>query len=817
MCFPLGVVTAFYGVSRSMNLLHGSQGCSTYIRRHMATHYNEPVDIASSSLSEEGTVFGGEKNLLKGLNNLIRLYKPEIIGVSTTCLAETIGEDLAGSLKKFKDDNPNLKTTLIPVNAPGYGGTHFEGYWRGLKAITANLDLDSRAHGGLNIIIGPASPADVRSLKEFLNQTGLSYTIFPDISDNLDGGFNPIYSRLPLGGTTLSDIIKMAGAGLTLELSLFVPPEDSPGLYLEKNYGVKCLKLAPPIGLKATDDFIKTIRDFGGQIPKSATEERGRLMDAMGDSHKYSALGRAAVFGDPDFVYSTSRLCAENGLVTKLAATGSKCPSLIPILNDILIPVSSVVAAGEVKIADSADFALIETESQRLGVNILIGSSEGRRLSQKKNIPLVRATFPIHDHVGGQRVRTMGYLGSTIYLDRMVNQLISQEEESFRSEIKSEHFRNDETQNEHFHNDETHNDQIQYHSYVPRRGSTVYYAPPRSNTSPVTVSEPDLAPWGLPGRERNRRLEETAAHPCFNLTAAHNSSRLHLPVSPGCNISCNYCRRDTDCPNESRPGVSSSLLSPEEALERFKRVKKELGNLKVVGFAGPGESLNCPDLLLKTMELVRREDNHITLCLSTNGLMLPFYVTELHSLGLNHLTVTVNTLDLKIGQKIYAWVNYFGERYQGQAASQILLANQLSGIAAAKGLGMTVKINTVLLSGINESQVANISKKMASLGADLANIMPHIPVPGSVFENLSKPEPTALRDLRYAAGAYMPQMTHCRQCRADAAGLLGQDMSFSSDREAPNLESLMFNYAEKTDKVAEGSVEDNSNLQYKIA
>ncbi|MDR2422431.1 MAG: nitrogen fixation protein NifN, partial [Deltaproteobacteria bacterium] len=131
MCFPLGVVTAFYGLKGGLTLLHGSQGCSVYIRRHMATHYNEPVDIASSSLTEEGTVFGGEANLIKGLDNLIRLYDPAVVGVGTTCLAETIGEDAPAMAKKYEAARPGLKAKIVAVASPGYAGTHYEGWFKG--------------------------------------------------------------------------------------------------------------------------------------------------------------------------------------------------------------------------------------------------------------------------------------------------------------------------------------------------------------------------------------------------------------------------------------------------------------------------------------------------------------------------------------------------------------------------------------------------------------------------------------------------------------------------------------------------------------
>jgi nitrogenase cofactor biosynthesis protein NifB len=782
----MGVVMAFYGLAKAMNLLHGSQGCGTYIRRHMATHFNEPIDIATSSLSEEGAVFGGEKNLVKGLKNLIKLYKPEIIGVSTTCLAETIGEDLPGSLRKFEAENLGLGVKLIPVNAPGYGGTHFEGYWHGLKAILAGLDLDPRPHGGLNVIVGPVSPADVRYLKDLLNQIVPNHTLFPDISDNLDGAFNPVYDRLPQKGTAVSAIEKMAGASATIELSLFAPPDESPGLYLEKNFGVKLIKLAPPVGLTLGDAFFSALRELGFAIPARVLEERGRLMDAMADSHKYAALGRAGVFGDPDFVHSISSLAAENGLPTLLAATGSKSSAFRLGVQRDLKNFAILPLDGDPVAADSADFALIEELCDKLKVNLLIGSSEGRRLAQKKGLPLVRRSFPIHDHVGGQRLTTFGYAASSLLLDQMVNKLISADEESFRERLKLEHFRPADGASlpagradfgDHGNRSDFEDQGPNF--LAPKTGvSQVGDLQKWIPTSPSSTKEPNLAPWGLPDGAALAKANLETIHPCFNLEAARDLARIHLPIASGCNVSCAYCRRDNDCPNESRPGVTSKLLSPQKALERFLAAKKLLPNLKVVGFAGPGESLNSPGALFETIGLIRKVDDKTALCLSTNGLALPFYASELGRLGLRHLTVTVNAVSLEAAKKIYAWADYFGKRFTGEEAAKLILENQIAGVKAAKALGLKVKVNTVLIRGVNDHEAPLIAKKMSELGADLFNLMPHLPVSGTPLGHLKAPDHETIRNLRYLCGAHLPQMTHCQQCRADAAGLLGRDLAF---------------------------------------
>jgi MoaA/NifB/PqqE/SkfB family radical SAM enzyme len=232
-----------------------------------------------------------------------------------------------------------------------------------------------------------------------------------------------------------------------------------------------------------------------------------------------------------------------------------------------------------------------------------------------------------------------------------------------------------------------------------------------------------------------------------------------------------------DCVNESRPGVTSTLLSPQEALKRFKEAKTKFQDLSVVGIAGPGEALHDPYKTLETFELIGQEDKDIIFCMSTNGLMLPRYIHDLYALGLRHLTITINAMDPEIGSMIYDHIDYFGERYEGVTGASLLLSNQLSGLSLAKSLGMVVKVNTVLLRGINDTHVTDLSKKISNLGADMGNIMQLIPVEGSKFHKLPKVTMEEIRELRWKCGAYLPQMTHCRQCRADAAGRLGEDRS----------------------------------------
>jgi len=735
MCMPMGTATAFYGIAKCMTILHGSQGCATYIRRHMATHYNEPVDIASTSLTEHGTIFGGEKNLLKGLSNLVKLYDPKVIGVATTCLAETIGEDVERIIAAFHEENPDLDVAIIPVASAGYGGTQYEGFFHALHSIVSHVKMDVSPHDGINVITGIMSPADTRALKALLDSTKLSYTILPDLSDNLDGAHDPDYNRLPSGGTALEEIAGMAGARHTLELTTFAKGDLSPAEYLEKTYGVPYTRLSLPVGLRDTDNLIHALKALGGMVSDSVRAERGRYLDAMIDSHKYNAEGRCAIFGEPDFVYSMTRLCTENGIMPVLVATGAKCPGLSDIIHPDLEKVASQFFVGDFKVLDDTDFDTIEHYCEELGVNLMIGSSDGRRVAEKLELPLVRCAFPIHDHVGGQRVRTILYDGGIALLDSATNQLLSRKEKAFRGKMLDSYYKGEENSM----------DKIENKDAVNERATTIE--------------------------------AKTAAHPCFN-GCGTGYARMHLPVAPACNVQCNYCVRKFDCPNESRPGVTTEVLTPEQARDKYIYVKEKMPNLSVVGIAGPGDSLAEWEKTSASLRLIREVDPDVTFCLSTNGLMLPIYADELVSLGVSHVTVTLNAVDPVIGAKIYKHINFMGVRYTGETGAAILLANQLSGIKRLCDLGIICKVNIVMLKGINDRHIPKVVETVKGMGCYITNIMQMIPVKGSAFENMELTSNREITEMRNSCGESMLQMYHCRQCRADAIGTLDNDQSY---------------------------------------
>ncbi|NPV91834.1 MAG: nitrogenase cofactor biosynthesis protein NifB [Firmicutes bacterium] len=284
-------------------------------------------------------------------------------------------------------------------------------------------------------------------------------------------------------------------------------------------------------------------------------------------------------------------------------------------------------------------------------------------------------------------------------------------------------------------------------------------------------------------------LRAAGNHPCYSSTAAKDHARMHLPVAPRCNIKCSYCNRKFDCANESRPGVTSEVLTPAAAREKYEILRKHIKNLSVVGIAGPGDALANWRETRESLQLIREIDPQVLFCLSTNGLMLPDLAPEILELGIRHVTVTVNCLEPEIGAKIYEHVIYRGKTYRGPAGAGILIENQLAGLEHLARRGVLVKVNTVMIEGINDCHLPEVVKRVKEMGAFISNIMPLIPAPGSAFASMAQTSRRELDRMREICQSHLRQMRHCQQCRADAVGLLHEDLSreFSSTAIDPTV------------------------------
>ncbi len=273
--------------------------------------------------------------------------------------------------------------------------------------------------------------------------------------------------------------------------------------------------------------------------------------------------------------------------------------------------------------------------------------------------------------------------------------------------------------------------------------------------------------------------EKVHNHPCYSEEAHHYFARMHVAVAPACNIQCHYCNRKYDCSNESRPGVVSELLTPEEAVMKTKAVAANIPQMTVLGIAGPGDPLANPERTFATFRMLSEQTPDIKLCVSTNGLALPDCVEELSKHNIDHVTITINTVDPDIGAQIYPWIYWNNRRIYGVKGAKILIEQQQKGLEMLTERGILVKVNSVMIPGVNDQHLKEVSRIVKAKGAFLHNVMPLIAEAehGTFYGVMGQrgPEPDELQALQDECAGDMNMMRHCRQCRADAVGLLGED------------------------------------------
>ena len=427
LCAPLGACVVFSGIAGCVPFLHGSQGCATYIRRYLISHFREPVDIGSSSFSEEDTVFGGARNLKAGLANIAAQYHPEAIGVATTCLAETIGEDVPRILDEFTKEAGQAAPPLVHVSTPSYVGTHIEGFHATVLSVTRRFARAAAPHNGVNLLPGFVSPEDLRHLKELCRALELPAVLVPDYSETLDGQSWSEYHRIQGGGTPLESMAAMSGARATFEFgrTLARRPETA-ATWLAKEFHVPALRLGLPIGLRETDRFFEELeRVAGRRLPEEFHSERGRLIDAMVDGHKYLFGKRAVVYGEADLVAGLVSFLTEIGVRPVLCATGSKSGGFAATLWET----AGDTDLADLRVLEGADHAQIGHHARELKPDLLIGSSKGYPVARELGAAMVRVGFPIHDRLGGQRVPHLGYRGAQRLLDQIVNTLLERRQD----------------------------------------------------------------------------------------------------------------------------------------------------------------------------------------------------------------------------------------------------------------------------------------------------------------------------------------------------------------------------------------------------
>lgn len=431
LCTPLGASLAFRGIEGTVPFLHGSQGCATYMRRYIISHFNEPIDIASSALGEKHAIYGGSANLKVGLRNVTSKYNPSVIGVATTCLTETIGDDVRMIVAEYEkefhtgDNDPKI----IHVSTPSYNGSHMEGFHAAARAVIEQLggtENKEETSASVNVLPGLVSAADLRYLKEILDDFGLSYTMLPDYSETLDGEALNEYPLIPQGGTPLHSIASMGNACCTIECGRTLP-EISGGNSLKKKFGTPLFRTGIPIGIRETDILMDKLSEVTGKpVPNKYSSARGRLVDAMVDGHKYIYGKRAVVYGEEDLVVALCSLLVEIGVQPVLCASGGKSGKMQKAIDDV----TKDMGCEPPMVIENVDFYDIEDIAKELDIDLLIGHSKGYTFARKHGVPLVRVGFPVHDRVGGQRILHLGYHGAQALFDLITNTVIELKQDS---------------------------------------------------------------------------------------------------------------------------------------------------------------------------------------------------------------------------------------------------------------------------------------------------------------------------------------------------------------------------------------------------
>jgi nitrogenase molybdenum-iron protein NifN len=409
LCAPLGASLVFKGIAGCIPLIHGSQGCATYIRRYMISHFKEPVDIASSNFSEETTVYGGSKNFITGIDNIIKQYHPSVIGIASTCLSETIGEDIPGHIRNYREAHEGEQIpTFLHASTPSYCGSHADGFHNTVLSVVRSLAKYEQTGDGVALFPGMISPADIRYLKEVMEDFGLKCTIFPDYSETLDNVYTSEYQLIPTGGTSVEELIAVGDSKAVFEFGTvfnkgYLRTRDSHALptageWLESTYFIRNHQMPLPIGIEASDRFMNELQTISGKvIPAKYQMERGRLVDAYVDAHKYVFGKKALLYGEEDLVSALAAWLSEIGM--------------------------------EALWIREADFETLREKAETFQPDLLIGNSKGYYIARERQIPLVRLGFPIHDRFGASRLHQIGYRGTQELFDRVVNALIEYKQE----------------------------------------------------------------------------------------------------------------------------------------------------------------------------------------------------------------------------------------------------------------------------------------------------------------------------------------------------------------------------------------------------
>jgi nitrogenase molybdenum-iron protein beta chain len=424
-CQPLGAVLAGLGFAGTLPLVHGSQGCVAYFRSHFTRHFKEPVPAVSSSMTEDAAVFGGLTNMVEALDNATALYAPDMVAVSTTCMAEVIGDDLHAFIGEAREAGSIEAGIPVPfAHTPSFVGSHLNGYDAMLAAILGQLTRDRKGEPNCRLNIVPGFDTYVgnhRELARMLALMGVEHTILGDHSAALDSPADGEYRLYP-GGTPLAEAADAANAQASLLLQEVATRRTAE--LIRGTWGQEAVVLPPPIGVGNTDRFVTEVARLAGvDVPEQLTLERGRLVDALTDSHAYLHGKRVAVAGDPDLVVGLLGFLLELGMEPVHVLSTNGDAGFRARAEDVL---ATSPFGGRAVVWPGKDLwhlrSLVFTEP----VDLLIGSSYLKYLSREAGLPLLRVGFPIFDRHHLHRFPILGYAGGLHLLTQLVNVVLDE-------------------------------------------------------------------------------------------------------------------------------------------------------------------------------------------------------------------------------------------------------------------------------------------------------------------------------------------------------------------------------------------------------
>ncbi|AFC98917.1 nitrogenase molybdenum-iron protein beta chain [Methanocella conradii HZ254] len=427
-CQPLGAMYAALGIHGCLPHSHGSQGCCAYHRMALTRHFRDPIMASSSSFTEGASVFGGAANLKASIKNVFKIYNPEIMAVHTTCLSETIGDDVPTIIKQSEVPEGKI---VIHANTPSYVGSHVTGFSNMCKAMVSYLaESDGRAKKErVNILPGFVNPGDMREIKRLVRELGVEMTVFPDTSNVVDAPLTGRYEMYPEGGATVAEIRDSGNSKLTLALGAW--SSEAAGALLQEKCGVPCVPLKIPIGLKATDEFIMALKDgFGVPVPRSLTIERGQVVDTLIDTHFHYQGKKVAVVGDPDLVIPLTEFLLTMGMVPAYVMTGTPGQRFESEIQQMLdeAGIKDGVAKAE------GDLFELHKWVKDNPVDLLIGNTHCKYIARAEDVPLVRFGFPIFDRAVHYLMPVVGYRGCLRLIEQISNALLERRDRDCKDE-----------------------------------------------------------------------------------------------------------------------------------------------------------------------------------------------------------------------------------------------------------------------------------------------------------------------------------------------------------------------------------------------